>query len=285
MLAAYLYLQQRVTLMRGKPLSHQYPKQIITRTHTFAGRGTTIPLIAVIACLPTLVCCSSVSNTFTALFESSRNSSPPETPAAPVLMASPPISEIVDGGGASPPHATARVTRDASAAAPATTPFITSQTASSPPSENPKSPTVPVATPAAPAISDDFDAAASVYPSVALFDEIRKSRDAQLSSQSLSPSNLSDSSAPTTPLAATSHPPPTTLPGSGPTAAAAPLASAASNEFDAAASVYPSVALFDLIRKSRDSQLSSQTASPPILSESSAPAAPATLAGQRTPTP
>jgi hypothetical protein len=209
-------------------LSHQYPGHIINRTHTWicgaiAGRGTTIPLIAVIACLPTLVCCSSVSNTFT--------------------------------------------------------------TASSPPSETPTSPTVPVATPAAPAISDDFDAAASVYPSVALFDEIRKSRDAQLSSQRLSPPNLSDSSAPATPLAATSQPPPTTLPGSGPTAAAAPLASAASNEFDAAASVYPSVALFDLIRKSRDSQLSSQTASPPILSESSAPAAPATLAGQRTPTP
>jgi len=210
--------------MRGKPLSHQYPGQIINGIHTricgaIAGRGTTIPLIAAIACLPTLVCCSSVSNTFTA----------------------------------------------------------------APPSETPTSLTGPLATLAARAISDDFDAAASVYPSVALFDEIRKSRDAQLSSQRLSPSNLSDSSAPATPSTATSQPPPTMLPGSGLTAA--PPTPAASDEYDAAGSAYPSVALFDLIRKSRDSQLSSQTASPPILSESSAPAAPATLPSQRTSTP
>jgi hypothetical protein len=257
MLAAYLYLQRRVILMRGKPLSHQYPGQIINGTYTricgaIAGRGTIIPLIAAIACLPTLVCCSSASNTFTALFESSRNSSPPQTPAAPLLTASPPISD---------------------------------QIAPSPPSETPTSPTVPVATPAAPAISDDFDAAASVYPSVALFDEIRKSRDAQLSSQGLSLPNFSESSAPATPLTATSQPPPTTLPGSGPTATVAPPAPAASDEYDAAASAYPSVALFDLIRKPRDPQFSSQTVSPPILSESSASAAPATLAGQRTSTP
>lgn len=273
-------------------MSHQYPGQIISRTCTWicgviAGRGTTIRLIAVVACLPTLVCCSSVSNTFTALFESSRNNLPPETPAAPVLTASAPISEIVGVGGiplagASPPHATAPVTPGASTAVPAATPSITGQIAPSPPSETPTSPTVPVATLAAPAISDDFDAAASVYPSVALFDEIRKSRDAQLSSQRLSPPNLSDSSAPATPSTATSQqPPPTTRTGPEPTATPAPLASAASDDYDAAASVYPSVALFDLIRKSRDSQLSPQTASPPNLSESSAPAAPATLAGQR----
>jgi hypothetical protein len=249
----YLHIcicKRRVTLMRAIPLSHQYPGQIINRTCTsicgaIAGRGTTIPLIAAIASL--LVCCSSVSNTFTALFESSRNSSPPETPAAPVL--SPPIAD---------------------------------QIAPSPPSETPTSPTVPVATQAARTISDDFDAAASVYPSVAFFDEIRKSRDAQLSSQRLSPPNSSDSSAPATPSTTTSQPPRTTLPGSGPIGTAAPLVSAGSDEYDAAASVYPSVALFDLIRESRESQLSSQTASPPILSESSNAAAPAMLAGQRT---
>jgi hypothetical protein len=264
-------------------LSHQY---LITRIcGAIAGRGTTLPLIAVVACLPTLVCCSSVSNMFTALFESSRNNLPPETPAAPVLTASPPISDVGVSGiplaGASPPHATAPVTPGASTAVPASTPSITGQIAPSPPSETPTSPTVPV-----PAISDDFDAAASVYPSVALFDEIRKSRDAQLSSQRLGPPNLSDSFAPVTPLTAKSQqPPPTTRSGSEPAATAAPLASAASDEYDPAASAYPSVALFDLIRKSRDSQLSSQTASPPNLSESSAPGAPATLSGQRTPTP
>lgn len=126
------------------------------------------------------------------------------------------------------------------------------------------------AKPAATAPSDDFDAAASAYPSVALFDLFRQNSNAQ--AQPVSPPLVSDSVThqPATSQSAASQPralpasqpaaiasvaaAPPAAQSATPTTAAAPAATSSDDNFDAAASAYPSVALFDLIRNGGNSQ-------------------------------
>jgi hypothetical protein len=146
--------------------------------------------------------------------------------------------------GLSPP-------RSASSPAPTAAPtFAPAQTTLSAATGQPTSLSPPVAangaatSPATSSAPDDFDAAASAYPSVALFDLIRQSQNSTSQARPANPPLVSDS---VTPQPATGQPaaaPPAAQPATATAAAAAPAASSSDDNFDAAASAYPSVPLF-----------------------------------------
>jgi hypothetical protein len=107
--------------------------------------------------------------------------------------------------------------------------------------------------PASSAPPDDYDAAADAYPSVALFDYLR--RDA---APSANPPALSNSATQAANPAVSGQPasagqPVAAAPGATAPAAPSSAASASSGDYDAAASAYPSVSLHDLIFGPRSS--------------------------------
>lgn len=121
------------------------------------------------------------------------------------------------------------------------------------------------AKPAAPP-PEEFDAAASAYPSVALFDLIRQSANSTPQARPANPPLLSDSATPAPAAgqtaaaappvqsaAANSATPPPAQSATANNAPAAP-ATSTSDDFDPAASAYPSVALFDLFRNNKPNQ-------------------------------
>ncbi len=168
------------------------------------GRAKSLPLLAAILGLLALAACSSSapsddtaaadvypSQPLADLFRASRNAPPAAqtsrppivsdssaavagaATAGPALAAPPPTAPVAGTAlvGVSPPGvAFARATPPGTALAVASTPgtaaAVAHQPAAAPP---PGSPTAPAAVPAASASSDEYDAAASVYPSVAIF--------------------------------------------------------------------------------------------------------------------
>ena len=200
--------------------------------------GRLVLLTACLAWLPTLMGCSS-----SALFDHTAATPPPARAVAPPavsyaptatarpVVTGPPLMGMASAGtvlaGISPPD------------------FI-------PPTSSPAPlpPTVVSAAPVAAAKSDDeFDVAASAYPSVALFDLIRNQGNIPQQAKPAPPAPpvLSDSVTPATRATATGQPAPAASSNSA-SAAAAPAASTSSDDYDAAASAYPSVPLFDIFR-------------------------------------
>jgi hypothetical protein len=239
-------------------------------------RGAGVVVVAAI--LPLLGACSSSSSSsdyaadaypsrsIFSVFRSSKDSAPPPTQtaaAAPAPAAAAPIAPAP----AAPANAIA-TTAPRPAAPPNPAPTVLAQN-SAPQSGGvalagmhapgvaftyapiTPAPTKPVAPKAA---DDDFDAAASAYPSVALFDLIRKNN-AEVSADKKAPAAppiLSDSA---TPKNAAGQP---ATPGAPATVAAnAPAANAAASrddDFNAAASAYPSQSIFSIFRSSPPSQ-------------------------------
>jgi len=160
-----------------------------------------------------------------------QNAVAPSTPVAGTTLAglSPPRSESSPTPRPTPTVAPAQATLSAAAG----------QATSLAPSVSANGAT---AKPAAAAPPDDFDAAASAYPSVALFDLFRQNSASQ--ARAANPPLLSDS---VTPQPASGQPaaaPPAAQPAAATSAAVAPATSSSDDNFDAAASAYPSVPLF-----------------------------------------
>ena len=205
-------------------------------------RGRVFVLAACLAWSPALIgCSSSASNQWLAdMFHGSHDSSPP------VRTAGPPPASITSAQAVRPVVAGPPLMGTASAgtvlAGMPPPGFVppTSPAAPLPPTIAPTA----AAAPAPAAASDEFDAAASAYPSVALFDIFR--RDAQQAAHPTGPPILSDSVTPATRATATGQPAPPASSSSA--SAAAPAASTSSDDYDAAASAYPSVPLFDIFR-------------------------------------
>jgi hypothetical protein len=245
-----------------------------------------LPLIAAIAWLPALAgCSSSASDNYGAsasvypsqsladLFGSSRDS-PARTGSSPVqpnptvtassAVAGTPVAAASLAGASPPGTASSPPTAPTAPSARASTGTALAQIA--PPHTAPASHTAPSAAGMAPAPdsapavaapalsaaaatstpSDNFDAAASAYPSEAVFDIFR--RQARQAAQPVGPPVVSDTVTPGPNTAGTRQPAPAPPSDSAPPAAANSEASASSGNFDAAASAYPSVALFDLFR-------------------------------------
>jgi hypothetical protein len=251
----------------------QRSEQTITRGRgslcgRIVGRGGRLVLVvASIACMPALAgCSSSASNDYSTaasaypsqsladLFRGSRSSSPPAQAVAPPPPATPsPPAYAASTATAGTPLAGVSPPGVAFARAPAPPLATAVGSPTNTAMVNPPAPSGPsggAASPVTSAPSDDYDAAADAYPSVALFDIFR--RDAQ---EAAAPSNSAAQAAnPAVPgqPAPVGQPAPT-APGGTATAAPGSAASASSGDYDAAASAYPSVSLHDLILGPRSS--------------------------------